>query len=221
MRALVDGANDECALTRLAQHSHSRLELMTVNELLAHESAYESASGIATEAKVSVDLPVKVAPEVLPALAAVKDGSAATAVFTLTLDTETLELVGKSNDSIDQTSAGFTRDAPRYCVFNFAHTNPATGAAASAVVFVYYCPDKAKPKQKMFFSAAKSLVVRLVEEQGVAITKSFEATEASEVSATNALSYLYPAAVEKKVITKLKPQGRAGKSAFVVKFDDC
>jgi hypothetical protein len=210
----------ECAAARLSAHTHSRKEMMTVNELLAHESAYESAQGIATEAKVSVDLPVKVSTDVLPAIAALKDGSVAAVVFTLNAETETLELVSKGPETIDQTAATFTREAPRYCVFNHAHTNPNTGAAETAVVFVYYCPDKARPRLKMFFSAAKSLVVRVVEEQGVTIRKSFEATEASEVSGANALTYLYPAAVEKKVINKPKPPSRAGKAAFTGKFED-
>ena len=51
-------------------------------------------------------------------------------------------------------------------MLSFAHTHPTTGSAASATLFIYYCPIKAKPRAKMFYSAAKALVLKVLGELG-------------------------------------------------------
>lgn len=42
-------------------------------------------------------------------------------------------------------------------------------------VFLYYCPDLAAPKNKMFYSSTKANVIKVLEKSGVQVTKSVRA----------------------------------------------
>ena len=54
-----------------------------------------------------------------------------------------------------------------FVLYRFDHNKDS--AKKSANVFLYYCPDLAKPREKMFYSSTKSMVIRILEELGITV----------------------------------------------------
>jgi len=53
---------------------------------------------------------------------------------------------------------------PRFVVHSFAHEQ--NGESKTTNMLIYYCPGKAKPKNKMFYSTAKSSVIAIFSKYG-------------------------------------------------------
>ena len=75
-----------------------------------------------------------------------------------------------------------------------------------SAVFYYFCPELIKPKLKMFYSTAKSIVTRLCEvEFGMPITKSLEISDRQEMSTPHVLDALHPQESQKGVQKAARP----------------
>jgi hypothetical protein len=212
---------EECTREELTKSSHptDRLEVMTGDERCKYETHMESAGSMDTQAKVAVDLPVKVHADAATALKGFSSSSVSGVLLQLNADTEELEVATQGDYDLTALSGMLAADAPRFVLCRQPYEHPETGAQASAVVFVYYCPDKARPKMRMFYSAAKSIVVKILEAHGITRDCNFEASDASEVSVAEALDALFPKKHERVVVAKPKPKARGGKS-LGVKFSD-
>ena len=78
-----------------------------------------------------------------------------------------------------------------------------------SAVFYYFCPELIKPKLKMFYSTAKSIVTRLCEvEFGMPITKSLEISDRQEMSTPHVLDAIHPQESVKKAFKKPTRPGR-------------
>ena len=95
---------------------------------------------------------------------------------------------------------------PRYIVQNFAHEHD--GARANAFIFVYYCPEDTKAKNKMVYSTCKSMVVKVCESSGIEIRRSIELSESKELTTGSMLEELYPQVSAKKTFKKPARPGR-------------
>lgn len=93
--------SEECtpAEFKLVNHVHKKTELFTMNEILAYEALYSSQQGLENESKVSVDLPINVAPDAIALMNQIKAGQVKAANFSLNISTEVLEVAEKANSA--------------------------------------------------------------------------------------------------------------------------
>ena len=90
-----------------------------------------------------------------------------------------------------------------------AHLLLVSSLLACAAVFYYYCPDAIKPKLKMFYSTAKSIVLKLCDTNySLPITRSLEISDRQEMTTAQVLDALHPAEAAKKAFKKPARPGR-------------
>jgi len=209
----------ECTAAAYAQtlEQIDQREIMTSGELLAQEARNDSVNSV-SGSKVSaiVGMPVKVQDGATGFIEEVKDGKTTTLLLQLNNETEVLERIDSGDYSLEDVAKKLTRQDPRFIVHNFRHPNE--GKEINSIVFIYYCPDGAKPRLKMFYSSCKNVVQQIVTTTGITIAKSLECSEPNEVSSANVLSELYPQAVVKAGFKK--PQSKGGRKGMIggVKF---
>jgi len=199
-------------------HTVSRADAMTFGERLALDSHIEVATNMATEAKVVADLPVQVHASVHSALAGFKDSTVNAILFKLNPDTEELEIDTKGTFDIDAISTQLGSE-PRFILAHFTATDGATGATQAVNCFVYYCPEQAKIKTRMFYSATKSVVMKMLDNSGIPRQVNFEASEPADVTNEVVNDSVFPKKAERVVQSKPKPQARGAKS-LGVSFSD-
>ncbi len=192
---------------------------MTRDEILSHEAAYDSHATLDTEAKVSVDLPIKVGDGVTAAVDAVRSGKSASVIFRLNTETETLEVNKQGSWNVDSIGSSLPDDEPSYSLLSLGGNN-------DKAVFLYYCPIKAKPRQRMFYSAAKSLVIKVVEQGKFEKIFNLEASDLSSIStsalpsaATSSADGSSVQSSEVATITRA-PAPKAGGARKLGKFSD-
>jgi len=193
-------------------------ELMTSEELLAKEARHDSVNAV-SGSKVSaiVGMPVKVQDGATGYLDQVKNRELNTVILQLNNETEVLERVDSGNYTLEEIAKKMTRQEPRFVVHNFQHASGENKSEIVSAIFFYYCPDGAKPRLKMFYSSCKNVVQQIVSKQ-LAIAKSLECSEPTEISTNNVLTELYPQA--EKAAGFKKPVSKAGKRGMIggVKF---
>jgi len=94
---------------------------------------------------------------------------------------------------------------PRYILYYFE--------AEKTNIFVYYCPDKSKPKLRMFYSTAKSNVLSTIAEYKIEEPKRIEISLASELTTQSVQDEIKPKVQHKKIFKKPSKQGR-GRAKF-------
>lgn len=198
-------------------------ELMTLMEFEAHEAEMESnkmgGRGVGNAAAAVVSkLPIKVADGVNDALQGVAATAGTAVVLALHMQTEVLSKVNDVAATCDAVVGVFPDREPRFVVMNYDHSDR-DGKAGNAAVLVYYCPEYAKPREKMFYSTSLSIVKQLCTDNGITTVKRYEISEKNELSDAYLLDELYPV-VEKKVVQKkAKMIGkRKGKSRMTNKI---
>jgi len=184
--------------------------ILTAAELTKREAHAESMKAMSfgkVKMTAIADVPIQVSPEAQQYLQGF--ASKAHAAVLLTLDgQETLQGVPLAKGAPEEVAAKFTDSAPSYALFNFAHENESKQAAPG--IFVYYCPDKAAPRQKMFYSSCKSMVLKVLEATGIQPEKRLEISDPKELTSQYVMDELYPKNAEKKGHAKPKKPGKGG-----------
>jgi len=189
-------------------------DIMTYDEILAKEASLDAHMAIGdVKAAVIAELPVQSADATLEAIQAIVAGGITTAVLLLNAETEVLECSFKGRMSFDEAAAKLPPKEPRFILSRFPHKNADTGEAEVKNVFIYFCPEGARPRGKMFYSTSKSVVIKLAATHGFETHKSIEVSDAKEICDAGVLDELYPKKAEKKEFAKPKAQGK-GKSKF-------
>jgi len=142
-------------------------------------------------------------------LGKLKAGSLDLVVLAIDMKTEVLQSTastGKINLEDIIKGGHLPEKEPRYFIYRFNHSFEEK--QQSSIVFLYYCPDIATPRNKMTYSAMKQNVGRIAENLGITLTKTVEFTEPGELNAASLLQELYPKSSEKKVISKPRKPGK-------------
>jgi len=202
----------ECTLDAftLAMRTFSKEEIMTTSEN-AKQEAKDLSSKEASEAKqqAMADIPLSVADDTMKELHKLKDGKVDLVVLAIDAKTEllhhkasvqkiTLEDIAKNNH--------LPNNEPRYLVYRYAHSFEDKNQ--TPIVFFYYCPDLATPRNKMTYSSMKQNVSKIAEKCGIDITKTVEFTEFGDLTASSIQQELYPKSSEKKAFTKPRKPGK-------------
>lgn len=192
--------------------------LLTDEELIRKEAHHDSiATGALAESKVSImgGLPINISDDAIGAFDSFD--STGTVLFSLNGKTETLELVSAGQEKLEEVAASLTNDEPRFIIHKFAHEHE--GSQKHSNVFIYFCPDAAKPRKKMFYSSCKSVVVSLLQSKKIDIAKSIERSSQKEISEAELLEELYPKETTKKSIKKPNMKGGGRRATSRPKFD--
>jgi hypothetical protein len=184
-------------------------ELMTSEELMAQEARHDSVNAVGgSKVSAIVGMPVKVQDGATGFIEQVKNGELTTLILQLNNETEVLERADSGDYTLEEIAKKMTRQEPRFIIHNFRHSNE--GKEIVATIFIYYCPDGAKPRLKMFYSSCKNVVQHIVTNTGITVAKSLETSEPSEVTPASVLTELYPQQVAKAGFKKPVSKGRRG-----------
>jgi len=203
---------EECTLKEYTNSigEVDQMDLLTMEEIMAKEAEEESQMSIGGTARhVGIQgIPVQISEAALAGLADINEGKITTCIFNLNPETEVLEVAenGSGNLGVEAIASFYKADTPSYTVFAYAHEHE--GVSATKNVFIYYCPDAAKPRLKMFYSSVKADIVTLCSTKGVSIDKQVEMSELQEVNAQYILEDLYPKSSAKKTFKKPSTRGR-------------
>jgi twinfilin-like protein len=213
----IDSA-DECNIVEYERTtSDAGDSVMTYEEKHAFDASKHAPSFSENEVSAIVNVPINVDDEALNSMKGFAGGSHTTCVFLLN-KAEQLELAEAGNDSLDVVASKLPDNEPRFILHAFTHDRQ--GADVTSNVFIYYCPGKAHPKLRMFYSTVKANVIQVFEALGVAKAKNMECSETKEISDEIALKELYPDKVEKKTFAKPKAvRGNASKRAPKASFN--
>jgi len=208
------------AFTRSREEVDHR-DLMTSEELYRKEAEKDSVGNVSSEkvgAIVQASSSLKVSKGVGAAVSAFSAGSASSIVFRLNPESEELEEVERGNFTLDDIAKKMDKKEPRYALVKFTYDND--GKRESPNLFVYYCPDSAKPKLKMFYSSAKAMVIQYLADASIEVAKKLEASDPAEVSVQSAMDELHPKVAAKAGFAKPKSQAsKSGSKRPVTKFN--
>jgi len=196
--------------------------VLTMEERYRIEAESDSlrtvSSAVSTKMSGMAGVNIKSTGDAQEAIKAVTGGSNLTVVLYLDPKSEELSKAHAGNLEIEAIVKALPDNEPRFVLHNFKHDNE--GKKASSFVFVYYCPNIAIPKLKMFYSSSKSTVVALCEQLGASVAKQLETSVANELTRQLVLDELYPKKVDNKGFSKPKAAGKGGRRlAGGAKFD--
>jgi len=186
-------------------------DLLTKEESLQQAAEHDSIMTLSQgQAKMSgmSGLPIKTSEDAVAAFEGVRDGKFTTAIFFLDASNELMSKAATGNFDWDAIAKQMPAKEPRFVLQKFKHEFEDKKGVAN--VFMYYCPNVAPPRLKMFYSSSKSHVVSMCEKFSLAVTKAIEVSEASEVTKQLVLDELYPKVVEKKAFSKPGKPGKGG-----------
>jgi len=184
-------------------------DLLTMEERMGMRS--ESHISMSTDTiKMSgmSALPMKVSDEAKTSIAAVAAGTISTVMLSLDPTTEIMGRAAQGNLSLADIARQLPSREPRYAVFRFTHDHPETKEAAAPLVFLYYCPDLALPRLKMFYSSCKGMALKICENSGLVVNKQVETSIATELSTAYMMDELYPKKVTTTAFAKPAKPGR-------------
>lgn len=215
-------AKAECTLTdyERSMKQEDNNHLLTFEERMKKEAVQSSASSVDNVRLTAMgEIPIRIDESADAALKGFAQKSIGIIFFTLDSTTEVLsaaytEAKARCEDIATKLDAQYAK-APAYVLYNFGHDQD--GKQASANIFVYYCPDLAVPRQKMFFSSAKSMVAKVVTSMGIEINKNLEMSEHKDFTSKALLDELYPKKADSKGFAKPKRQGK-GVARLTPKF---
>jgi len=184
-------------------------DLLTMEEKMGMRSeSYVSMSSDTVKMSGMSDLPLKTSDEAGTAIGSVAEGKTAAVVLSLDPATEIMGVAASGDFDIAALVTKFPPNQPRYAVFRFPHANPETKEESAPHVFVYYCPDIAGPRLKMFYSSCKSMAVKTCEKFGLTPFKQLEVSVSTELTAAFVLDELYPKKAVTKAFAKPSKPGR-------------
>jgi twinfilin-like protein len=178
-----------------------REQMMTYDEQDAWNAHTESHLAMDDKAQAIVGVPIDITEDALAAIKGVGSGHN-TVVLGVKGDSEELSKFDSGDFTLEDVGKTLPENEPRYIFHAFTAENNETSN-----VFIYYCPGKAPPRARMFYSTCKANVLKVIENLGLGETKRLECDMISEVSTQEVQSQLYPVVVEKKKISK--PKGRS------------
>lgn len=185
--------------------------LLTWQERDAKNSAYDSTMSMSeTKVNAVVGLPIGVTESSKKAIADFKEGNCNTVVFILDAEKEELNAETDTSD-LEAIVGKLPEREPRYVLHMYDHERD--GAGKKKAIFVYYCPDKSKPRLRMFYSTAKSNVLGTIDNAGIEEPKRIEISLTSELTAQAVMEEIYPKSSVKKVFKKPTRQGK-GRAKF-------
>lgn len=190
-------------------------ELMTKEEKEQKEMAF-SSSLCMSETKVAavVGIAIPSTDEAKAAFIKFAAGEINTIIMDIDQEKEVLGISESGNFSFSDLAAKLPPKEPRYLLHNFEHDKD--GQKKTKEVFVYYCPDKSKPRQRMFYSTAKSTCLLRLEEAKIPEPKRMEISDPKELTSQAVKDEIYPKTTVKKVFKKPTRQGK-GRSKFMGK----
>jgi twinfilin-like protein len=186
-------------------HVVNKVQLMTQQEQLQHDANYSHVGSLETHSKIGVDVPIQTNPAADSAIEQLKHQKVSMVVFNLDPTTELLGVTYQGNDNFDAIQSKLEPKAPAFIYSQYKNTNPESQQQETTGVFIYYCPQSAPVKSKMFHSSAKAVVVKLLDLHGLPKQFGFEAAEASEVSDEHVLKTIYPPSQQVTRVAKPLP----------------
>lgn len=208
---------DECTLAAYNRSLSGKDDdsLMTWQEREAKETAYESTMSMSeTKINAVVGIAIPCTDKAQAAMDEFQAGTINTILFAIEATKEVLDVSESGTFAFDELSGKLPPKEPRYILHNFTHDKD--GASKTKEVFVYYCPDKSKPRLRMFYSTAKAPVLTIIDDKKIPEPKRLEISLATELTAQALLDEIYPKTTVKKVFKKPTRQGK-GKSKFMGK----
>jgi len=194
--------------------------VLTAEEVIkreAHEESLKAMSFGKVKMTAIADIPIQISAEAQQILLSFAAKSVTSALLNLDAS-ETIQSIPLPKAIPEDIATKLSDSMPSYVLFYFNHE--ADSKQASTPVFVYYCPDKAVPRQKMFYSSCKSMVLKLLENSGIIAEKRLEISDPKELTTQFVMDELYPKATEKKAIAKPKTPGKgAARLHGAAKFD--
>eukprot|EP01104_Vermistella_antarctica_P000812 TRINITY_DN10922_c0_g1_i1.p1 TRINITY_DN10922_c0_g1~~TRINITY_DN10922_c0_g1_i1.p1 ORF type:complete len:349 (+),score=94.36 TRINITY_DN10922_c0_g1_i1:25-1047(+) len=169
------------------------------------ESLMHHDPGHTREYVHSVQFPIS--REAVDAIGSLGNGSVSLVQLRVESSSETIELAATSNTTLDQFPSQQPAAEPRFNIFRWPHMH--NGEKVNSIVFVYYCPDGAKIKERMLASTVKAPAIAAAEKAGVTIEKKIEITEADELNEGDLLTLLHPP--EKTVVKRITRPSRPGR----------
>lgn len=205
---------DECTAAGyehdMADHTHL---VKSGDERMNAETAYECSTMLGdSQVSAIVGVPIKIADPALEAIKAIRDSKRKTAVLILDPATEILSVESVSDASVAEFA--FPEREPRYYVHMMAHEHK--GEAKNRIIFVYYCPNKAAPKLKMFYSTVKAHLLKVFASLDINDAYNYECDSPDECTEQTLLDELYPPEVKSKAFKKPPARGRG--KAKISKF---
>jgi twinfilin-like protein len=186
-------------------------DLLTMEERMGMRSeGYVSRSTDTVKMSGMSDLPMKTSEDAVAAIKQLVAGTISTVFLSLNKDTEVMNRGEAGNIAIADIVRQLPPRDPQYVVFRYDHQHPETKEAASTIVFLYYCPDVAGPRLKMFYSSCKSMAVKTCANFGLVVAKQLEISSPSELSVASVLEELYPKKTTTKAFAKPAKPGRKG-----------
>jgi len=145
------------------------------------------------------------------AVAALKDIKSSN-VVQLRIDTEkeTIELREKfSSSNVAGVANKIPSDEPCFTFFRFVHQHD--GQEVAPVIFIYSCTDGAKVKARMLYSTVKSAAIEAATTYGITVEKKLEISDPEDLSESDLLADLHPAAREISVKQAFNRPARPGR----------
>ena len=220
-----------------AEKAAEQLAMMTTFEREAAE-VKRGEAGAAADGKVkSSNLAFPLSADASAQLDAFAAGTVA--MVALSIEGETIALRRAEADlPLASLAAALPTDEPSYGVFRWAHERD--GAAVAPVLFVYMCPEDAPVRGKMLHASSKASMVQPASDVqlsgaaafattprsahttrppqvdglaslGIAVEKSLEVTEASDLDEAAVTAEVYPAAAEALTAAPKKAAPRGGR----------
>jgi len=186
-------------------------DLLTMEERMGMRSeGYVSRSTDTVKMSGMSDLPMKTSDDAAAAIQQLAAGTVSTVFLSLDQATEVMSRGEVGNFSIADIVRQLPPREPRYVAFRFDHENPDTKEPAAPIVFLYYCPDVAGPRLKMFYSSCKSMAIKTCDKFGLVVNKQLEISVPTELSQAGLLDELYPKKTVTKAFAKPSKPGRKG-----------
>jgi len=184
-----------------------REAVMTFDEVEAERAEHESARMASRGAtKTQVEIPIKIDDQVLGSLQEHKAGSISTVVLKIAKN-ETVCRVDSGTFSFDEVTAFMLDKKPRYIVHTHNYSHEET--KMNKVLFIYYCPEGAKPKHKMMYAAVKSKVVQLCAAAEITNMRNLEFTDKKDCTEQSIYLDLHPPVVNEVKFVKAAAKGRS------------
>lgn len=206
---------EECTLAAYEKSvtQDDKKDLMTWQEREEMNSRHEEGGCMADSPVTAVvmGVPIPVDEKAQDAIASFQEGKVNTVVFSLEENKESLQAEETGVMAFDKLKGKLPEKEPRYILHNYEHKHE--GKTKTKEIFIYYCPDKSKPKLRMFYSTAKANVLTTIEEYKIPEPKRVEISLKKELTDKAILLEIYPKQSVKKVFKKPTRRGK-GKAKY-------
>jgi len=183
-------------------------DVMSTDEREAQSNTIESQKSIGRSNKEQaiVGLKVKIDEKLKSALITLKLANSSNSVMMGLSESEILFVDSVMEFKLITEVSNRLSNEPRYLLILYSHIQPLTSNLSKKTIFIYYCPDSIRPRQKMFYSTCKSYVISIIKDSGIIIDKSLEFSDKIEINDNVILNDLYPTVNEKQQFAKpMKP----------------